>query len=62
MVGGYSTHSKWINIEIELAKSMNKKIVAIEPWESEKTSTVVKSAADVIVKRNTDSIVRAICN
>lgn len=58
--GGYSTYSKWINIEIELAKSMNKKIIAIEPWGVEKTSTVVKSAADVIIKWNTDSIVSAI--
>ena len=56
----YSTYSKWINIEIELAKSMNKKIIAIEPWGSEKTSRTVKNAADVIVGWNTDSIVDAI--
>lgn len=49
MAGVYSTYSKWINIEIELAKSMNKKIIAIEPWGSEKTSRTVKNAADVIV-------------
>lgn len=42
MAGVYSTYSKWINIEIELAKSMNKKIIAIEPWGSERTSAVVK--------------------
>ena len=50
----------WINIEIELAKSMNKKIIAIEPWGSERTSSVVKTAAYKIVKWNTDSIVSAI--
>ena len=60
LAGVYSTYSKWINIEIELAKSMNKKIIAIEPWGAEKTSTVVKSAADEIVKWNTDAIVNAI--
>ena len=60
MAGVYSTYSKWINIEIELAKSMNKKIIAIEPWGSERTSTVVKNAADKIVRWNTDSIVSAI--
>ena len=37
-----------------------KKIIAIEPWGSEKTSVVVKHAADKIVKWNTDSIVKAI--
>lgn len=60
LAGVYSTYSKWINIEIELAKNMNKKIIAIEPFGSEKTSTIVKSAADEIVKWNTDSIVNAI--
>lgn len=39
---------------------MGKKIIAIEPWASERTSLVVKRAANDIVKWNTDSIVRAI--
>ena len=60
LAGVYSTYSKWINIEIDLAKSMGKKIIAIEPWGSEKTSVVVKHAADKIVKLNMDSIVKAI--
>lgn len=60
LAGVYSTYSKWINIEIELAESMGKRIIAVEPWESQKTSTVVKDAANEIVKWNTDSIVRAI--
>ena len=60
LAGVYSTYSKWINIEIELAQSMGKKIIAIEPWGAEKTSSVVKNAADKIVKWNTDSIVNAI--
>lgn len=60
LAGVYASYSKWINIEIELAQQMNKTIIAIEPWSSEKTSTVVKNAADKIVKWNTDSIVSAI--
>lgn len=60
LAGVYATYSKWINIEIELAQSMGKTIIAIEPWGSEHTSTVVKRAADKIVKWNTDSIVSAI--
>lgn len=60
LAGVYSTYSKWINIEIELAKEMGKKIIAIEPWGSERTSTVVKNAANKTVKWNTDSIVDAI--
>ena len=58
--GVYSTYSKWINIEIELAQSMGKKIIAIEPWGAERTSSKVKSAAHSIVRWNTDSIINAI--
>ena len=60
LAGVYSSYSKWINIEIELVKSMNKKIIAVEPWGSLRTSLAVKSAADEIVGWNTSSIVRAI--
>ena len=60
LAGVYSTYSKWINIEIELAESRNKRIIAVEPWGSQKTSSIVKKAADEIVKWNTNSIVEAI--
>lgn len=60
LAGVYSTYSKWINIEIELARKMGKKIIAVEPWGSERTSAVVKNAADEIVRWNSDSIVHAI--
>ena len=60
LAGVYATYSKWINIEIELAKSMNKKIIAVQPWAAERTSMVVKNSADRIVKWSTDSIVGAI--
>lgn len=62
LAGVYSTYSKWINIEIELAKSMNKKIIAVEPWGASRTSVVVKNAADEIVGWNTTSLIRAIKN
>ena len=63
LAGVYSTYSKWINIEMDLAKNgflFPKKIIAIEPWGSERTSAVVKANADVIVKWQTSSIVNAI--
>ena len=60
LAGVYSTYSKWINIEIELAQSMGKKIIAIELWGAERTSSKVKSAAHSIVRWNIDSIVNAI--
>ncbi|WP_044783216.1 TIR domain-containing protein [Bacillus thuringiensis] len=63
LAGVYSTYSKWINKEIEIAKvgfSKPKRIIAIEPWASEKTSKVVKDNADIIVKWNSKSLIKAI--
>ena len=63
LAGVYATYSKWIDIEIELAKSgfnNPKPIVAVEPWGSQKTSRLVKQSADKVVRWNTESIVSAI--
>lgn len=60
MAGVYSTYSKWINIEIDLAKSMGKRIIAVAPWGADRLSKPVKEAADVIVRWNTTSIINAI--
>jgi hypothetical protein len=60
MAGVYSTYSKWINIEIDIAQRLGKPIIAIEPWGSEKTSVIVKNAADRVVKWQANSIVSAI--
>lgn len=60
MAGVYSTYSKWINIEIELAREMGKTIIAIEPWGAQRTSLVVKQVANKVAGWNTSSIVSAI--
>lgn len=63
LAGVYASYSKWIKKEIEIAInsfSNPKPIIAIEPWGSEKTSQYVKDNADLIVKWNADSIVKAI--
>ncbi len=63
LAGVYATYSKWINIEIEIAKndfSRKKPIIALEPRGANRTSQYVKENADAIVKWNTNSIVKAI--
>ena len=63
LAGVYSTYSKWINIEVEMARKgfyKPKPVIAIEPWGSERTSSFVKQNADEIVKWQTESIVNAI--
>ena len=63
LAGVYASHSKWINIEIDLARNgfrNGKPILAIKPRGSERISAVVRDAADEVVGWNTESIVRAI--
>ena len=60
LAGVYATYSKWINIEVSLAQKYSKPIIAVEPWGSERTSTVVKNAATKIVGWNAKSIADAV--
>lgn len=63
LAGVYASHSKWIDIEIDLAESSfspRKPMLAIEPWGSERTSVRAKQAADRVVRWSTKSIVGAI--
>ena len=63
LAGVYSTYSKWINKEIEIAQnefSTPKPIIASQPWGADRTSSVVKDAADKIVGWNSSSIINAI--
>ena len=63
LAGVYASHSKWIDIEIDLAESSfssRKPMVAIVPRGSERTSVRAKQAADRVVRWSTKSIVRAI--
>ena len=56
----YVAYSKWINKEIDIAKKLGKPIVAVEKWDSERSSEAVKEAANETVKWNIQSIVDAI--
>ena len=60
LAGVYASYSKWIKKEIAIAESYNKSIIAIEPWDSDRTSKTVKDAADKIVKWQGKSIADAI--
>ena len=63
LAGVYATHSKWINIEIALAKkgfNYPKPIIAIRPRGNERISEPVRQAANRIVGWSTESVVQAI--
>lgn len=63
LAGVYSTYSKWIHKEIIICNdefTTKKPILAIEPFASQKTSKIVKDNADLIVKWNSESIIKGI--
>lgn len=61
ILGGiYVSYSKWIQFEIDYAKSLMKPIIGIQPWGAQRMPTAVQNAANIIVGWNTNSIVKAI--
>ena len=63
MAGKYSTYSKWIKKEIDIAKNgfaNAKPIIGIKPWANTQVSSIVSETADKMVGWNTDAIVTAI--
>jgi hypothetical protein len=60
LAGLYSTHSDWIEKEIKIAEAEGKPILGVEPWGSDRTSTLVKEHADEMVGWNTESVVDGI--
>ena len=63
LAGVYATYSKWIDKEIRIAQTsftVQTPILGVQPWGAERTSEVVKKAAEKIVGWSTDSIVGGI--
>ena len=58
--GMYATHSKWINIEIELAAELEKPILAVHPWAQSRKSRVVQQHAKEKVGWNQKSVLNGI--
>lgn len=60
LAGLYSTHSDWIENEVQIAEEEGKPILGVEPWGNDRTSNYVEDHADTMVSWNTDSIVDGI--
>lgn len=60
LAGVYSSYSESIDMEIKIANRLNKPIIAIEPYGSQRTSFVVKNNAKKVVSWNSSSIINAI--
>jgi len=60
--GMYSSYSKWIEKEINIAKYYSKPILAVNPWGQEKKSSIVGNASSKLVGWNKNKVVEAIYN
>ena len=61
IAGVYATYSKWINIELDLARrDFGKPVLGIKPFGNTNVSSAVRDNADLIVNWNTNSVVSAI--
>jgi hypothetical protein len=60
LAGIYATHSDWIQFEIDFASGLDKSIVGLKPWGSDRIPANVDAAAAEMVGWNTSTIVDAI--
>ena len=58
--GMYATHSKWIRREIDGAKELKKPILGVNPWGTERKSSVVLQSANETVGWNKEPLVNKI--
>ncbi len=59
-MGMYANYSKWIQKEIKGSEDYNKPILAVNPWDQERTSSVVGDAATQEVGWNKKSVISGI--
>lgn len=59
-MGMYSTHSVWIERELDGAIQYRRPILAVNPWAQERKSSVVRTKANLEVNWNKKSIVNGI--
>lgn len=58
--GIYANYSKWIGKEIDGSRIYRKAILAVDLWAKQRTSSVVRNAADEVVGWNKQSVVDAL--
>jgi hypothetical protein len=58
--GMYVNHRKWIQVEIDIAKTYSKPIIGIIPWGQERVPAELQSVVKEMVGWQTSSIVNAI--
>lgn len=60
VAGMYSNYSKWIDYEIDEAVRMNKPIIALRPWRSERTPLKIRNNATILVNWSSIGLLNAV--
>jgi MTH538 TIR-like domain (DUF1863). len=60
LAGVYASYSKWINMEIAIARKYGKPIIAVKYWGAMRFSSLVMDAADKVIGWNSKSLADAI--
>ena len=60
--GMYTTHSKWIQAEIDASATMEKPILGVNPLGQQRRASVVSDAADKVVGWTSKGVVNGIWN
>jgi antiphage defense system Thoeris ThsB-like protein len=60
VLGGKYSNNYWIKKEVEIAKSLNKKIIAVRPWNTSSIPKYLEESADEIIGFNSKAIIKKI--
>ena len=60
LAGMYTTHSEWIDYEIEEANRLGKPIIGVKPWGNERMPAKVQNYANEVVNWQSSSVIDAV--
>ncbi|WP_248723203.1 TIR domain-containing protein [Seonamhaeicola sp. ML3] len=60
VLGGSYSNKYWIKKEVEIAKSLGKKVIAVRPWNTNKVPKYLEKTADEIIGFNSKAIIEKI--
>ncbi|WP_338378749.1 TIR domain-containing protein [uncultured Flavobacterium sp.] len=60
VLGGSYSNQYWIKKEVEIAKSLGKKIIAVRPWNTNNIPKYLENSADEIIGFNSKAIIEKI--
>ena len=60
VLGGTYSNKYWIKKEVEIAKSLGKKVIVVRPWNTYSIPKYLEETADEIIGFNSKAIIKKI--